>query len=102
MLVSTHNLGSVPDFCDEVVLVKGTVIAAGPTAVTFTQANLERAFGGVLRHFRLEGSALHDDSDARTVTVLTDDERPVVFYGKKGESDEPLARPEDSSKARTP
>ncbi|NJO23505.1 MAG: manganese/iron ABC transporter ATP-binding protein [Sphingomonadales bacterium] len=102
MLVSTHNLGSVPDFCDEVVLVKGTVIAAGPTAVTFTQANLERAFGGVLRHFRLEGSALHDDSDARAVTVLTDDERPVVFYGKQGESDEPLARPEDSSKARTP
>ena len=30
---------------------------------TFTQANLERAFGGVLRHFRLEGSALHDDDD---------------------------------------
>jgi manganese/iron transport system ATP-binding protein len=102
MLVSTHNLGSVPDFCDEVVLVKGTVIAAGPTAVTFTQANLERAFGGVLRHFRLEGSALHDDSDARAVTVLTDDERPVVFYGQQVESDEPLARPEDSSKERTP
>lgn len=102
MLVSTHNLGSVPDFCDEVVLVKGTVIAAGPTAVTFTQGNLERAFGGVLRHFRLEGSALHDDNDARVVTVLTDDERPVVFYGKQDVSDEPLARPEDPNKAGAP
>jgi manganese/iron transport system ATP-binding protein len=81
ILVSTHNLGSIPDFCDQVVLVLRTVLAAGPTATTFTQENLERAFGGVLRHFRLEGSALHDDDDRRSVTVLTDDERPVVFYG---------------------
>jgi manganese/iron transport system ATP-binding protein len=81
MLVSTHNLGSVPDFCDQVVLLNRTVLAAGPTAETFTQDNLERAFGGVLRNFRLGGRALHDDDDARHVTVLTDDERPLVFYG---------------------
>jgi manganese/iron transport system ATP-binding protein len=65
------------------------VIAAGPTATTFTQANLERAFGGVLRHFRLEGGELHADDDRRSVTVLTDDERPVVFYGERTSSDEP-------------
>jgi manganese/iron transport system ATP-binding protein len=82
MLLSTHNLGSVPEFCDHVVLINRTVLAAGPTAATFTQANLERAFGGVLRHFRLEGSDLHDDADARGVTVLTDDERPLVYYDK--------------------
>ncbi len=82
MLLSTHNLGSVPEFCDHVVLINRTVLAAGPTAETFTQANLERAFGGVLRHFRLEGSDLHDDADARAVTVLTDDERPLVYYDK--------------------
>src|ERR671918_2863737 len=58
MLVSTHNLGSVPDFCDQVVLLNKTVLAAGPTAEVFTQANLERAFGGVLRHFNLGGPAL--------------------------------------------
>jgi len=81
MLVSTHNLGSVPDFCDRVVLVNRTVLASGPTAEVFTQENLERAFGGVLRHFHLGGTDLHDDSDTRRVTVLTDDERPVVFYG---------------------
>ncbi|MBN8921024.1 MAG: manganese/iron ABC transporter ATP-binding protein, partial [Rhizobiales bacterium] len=81
ILVSTHNLGSVPDFCDEVVLVNRTVLAAGPTREVFTQANLERAFGGVLRHFNLRGTALHADADDRSLTVLTDDERPFVIYG---------------------
>jgi manganese/iron transport system ATP-binding protein len=94
MLVSTHNLGSVPDFCDQVALVLRTVIAAGPTATTFTQANLERAFGGVLRHFRLEGRELHEDDDARRVTVLTDDERPVIFYGDGPAADQPMQRKE--------
>ena len=28
ILVSTHNLGSVPDFCDQVVMINRTVIAA--------------------------------------------------------------------------
>lgn len=83
MLVSTHNLGSVPDFCDRAVFVKGTVIASGPTAETFTEANLERAFGGVLRHFILAGRDLHEDEDARQVKVITDDERPFVIYGEK-------------------
>jgi manganese/iron transport system ATP-binding protein len=83
MLVSTHNLGSVPEFCDRTVLVKGTVLAYGPTAATFTQENLEKAFGGVLRHFVLGGAGLHDDDDRREVAVLTDDERPLVFYGEK-------------------
>jgi lipopolysaccharide export system ATP-binding protein len=82
ILVSTHNLGSVPEFCDRVVLINRTVLASGPTAEVFTQVNLERAFGGVLRNFQLGGRALHDDDDARSITVLTDDERPVVFYGE--------------------
>lgn len=82
MLVSTHNLGSVPDFCDRVVLINRTVLAAGTTETTFTQKNLEKAFGGVLRHIHLAGDDLHHDDDGRTVTVLTDDERPAVFYGE--------------------
>lgn len=82
ILVSTHNLGMVPDFCDQVVMINRTVLAAGATAETFNQHNLELAFGGVLRHFRLSGSDLHDDEDSRVVTVLTDDERPAVFYGQ--------------------
>ena len=82
MLVSTHNLGSVPEFCDRTVLVKGTVLAYGPTETTFTRENLELAFGGVLRHFVLGGTDLHDDDDARSVSVFTDDERPFVVYDK--------------------
>lgn len=83
MLVSTHNLGSVPEFCDRVVLVKGTVLNHGPTETTFVRENLEAAFGGVLRHFTLGGATLHDDEDAREVTIFTDDERPFVQYGEK-------------------
>jgi len=87
ILVSTHNLGSVPEFCDRTVLVKGTVLAAGLTEDVFTRANLERAFGGVLRQFDLGGTDLHDDDDSRRVTVLTDDERPFVIYGDDKDSD---------------
>jgi len=83
MLVSTHNLGSIPDFCDQVVIINKTVMAAGPTETTFTQDNLQKAFGGALRHFRLGGSDLHDDADGRRVTVITDDERPLVLYGER-------------------
>lgn len=89
MLVSTHNLGSVPEFCDRTVLVKGTVLAYGPTETTFTRENLEEAFGGVLRHFTLGGDTLHDDEDARSVTIFTDDERPFVQYGDKTQRREP-------------
>lgn len=94
MLVSTHNLGSVPDFCDQVVLLNRTVLAAGLTTDTFTQKNLERTFGGVLRNFELGGRALHDDADARKLTVLTDDERPLVFYGGKPKKREERDKPE--------
>ena len=84
MLVSTHNLGSVPEFCDRTVLVKETELAYGPTEQTFTHENLEIAFGGVLRHFVLGGSDLHDDDDGRQIRVITDDERPFVVYGHEG------------------
>ena len=81
MLVSTHNLGSVPEFCDRAVLINRTVLAAGKTEEVFTATNLQKAFGGVLRHFVLSGTDLHDDADKRRVTVLSDDERPFVIYG---------------------
>lgn len=69
MLVSTHNLGSVTDFCDYTVMVKGTILASGPTETMFTTPNLERAFSGVLRHSVINGQSSQ---------VITDDERPVV------------------------
>lgn len=87
MLVSTHNLGSVPEFCDRTVLLKETVLAHGPTDEVFTRENLERAFGGVLRHFTLGGEALHDDEDTRELRIITDDERPFVLYGERDEGE---------------
>lgn len=93
MLVSTHNLGSVPEFCDRVVLVKGTVLAFGPTETTFTHDNLEAAFGGVLRRITLGGDLLHDDDDPRHVSILTDDERPLVHYGTSAHVGKPVASP---------
>ncbi len=82
ILVSTHNLGSVPEFCDQVVLINRTVLAYGPTAEVFTAQNLAAAFGGVLREFQFESSTIQEH-DGRAVTVLSDDERPLVF-GKDG------------------
>ena len=96
MLVSTHNLGSVPEFCDRTVLVKGTVLASGPTAEIFTRERLEQTFGGALRHFVLAGSGLHDDDDPRHISVLTDDERPLVMYGEKGKMTTRQSDPVDS------
>ncbi|MEG9863037.1 MAG: manganese/iron ABC transporter ATP-binding protein [Parvularculales bacterium] len=83
ILVSTHNLGSVPEFCDRAILIRNTVLSEGLTEEVFTRSNLEKAFGGVLRHLTLSGTTLHEDSDGREVTILTDDERPFVQYGEK-------------------
>lgn len=82
ILVSTHNLGTIPDYCDRVVMIHRTVIAAGPVETTYTQENLEKTFSGALRHVKLSGSDLHDDEDDRALTVITDDERAAVFYGR--------------------
>ncbi|KJG10812.1 manganese/iron transporter ATP-binding protein [Photobacterium kishitanii] len=81
MLVSTHNLGSVPDFCDRTVLINKTILASGFTKDIFTPENLKIAFGGVLRHFILGGKDLHHDDDQRQVNVLSDHKRPIVMYG---------------------
>lgn len=83
MLVSTHNLGSVPEFCDRAILINETILVSGTTQEVFTQENLQLAFGGVLRRFVLSGKDLHDDDDTREVTVLSDDEKPVVIYREK-------------------
>jgi manganese/iron transport system ATP-binding protein len=81
ILVSTHNLGSVPEFCDRAVLLNRVVLAAGRTEDVFTQANLERAFGGVLRHFTFEDAGRQG---MRATGVLSDDERPFVVYSENG------------------
>jgi manganese/iron transport system ATP-binding protein len=78
VLVSTHDLGSVPTFCDQVVIVNRTLVAAGPMATTFTEANLSKAFGGALRHLKID----HTDTPGsvrNAFRILTDDEDALVF-----------------------
>ncbi|MFD2257040.1 metal ABC transporter ATP-binding protein [Luteolibacter algae] len=82
IFVSTHNLGSVPEFCDQVVLINRTVLDYGKTEDVFTAQNLALAFGGALREFQFEQSTIQDH-DGRMVRVMSDDERPLVF-GKDG------------------
>ncbi len=83
ILVSTHNLGSVPRFCDQTILLKRRILAYGETKKIFNRKNLENAFGGVLRQFILGGPDLHDDNDKRKVHIITDDERPFITYDDK-------------------
>lgn len=74
MLVSTHNLGSVPEFCDRTVLIKGTVLGYGPTSEIFTEENLTKTFGGALRH-----QVISPQQTLTGVDVVSDDEDPLVL-----------------------
>jgi len=72
MLVSTHNLGAVPQYCNEVVLINRELIAHGDIAEIYTVNNLERAFGSVLKNIGL-------GEVAPQVRIVSDDEHPAVF-----------------------
>ncbi|WP_106478824.1 metal ABC transporter ATP-binding protein [Phytohalomonas tamaricis] len=54
ILVVTHNLSVVPEYCDTVAMINRNLIAFGKTEHVFTPANLAQAFGGVLRQFPLD------------------------------------------------
>jgi ABC-type Mn2+/Zn2+ transport system ATPase subunit len=45
IIASHHDLGSVPEIFDEVILLNGELIAAGATVATFTEENRARTFG---------------------------------------------------------
>ncbi|MEY2724336.1 MAG: High-affinity zinc uptake system ATP-binding protein ZnuC [Planctomycetota bacterium] len=47
-VVIHHDLHTVPDYFDSVVLLNMRVVAQGPTATVFTKENLERTYGGRL------------------------------------------------------
>jgi manganese transport system ATP-binding protein len=47
ILISTHDLASISTFCDRTVLINRTILAAGKTEETFTEANLVMTFGGL-------------------------------------------------------
>ncbi len=47
ILVSTHDLASISTFCDRVILLNQTILAAGTTEEVFTKDNLAMTFGGL-------------------------------------------------------
>ena len=47
ILISTHDLSHIRDFCDLVVLINKTVLAYGETSEVFTKENLTMTFGGM-------------------------------------------------------
>ena len=47
ILISTHDLSHVREFCDLVVLINKTVLAYGETSEVFTPENLALTFGGL-------------------------------------------------------
>jgi len=47
-VVIHHDLHTVPDYFDSVVLLNMRVVAEGPTQTVFTRENLERTYGGRL------------------------------------------------------
>ncbi|WP_025676940.1 metal ABC transporter ATP-binding protein [Paenibacillus massiliensis] len=49
VLVVHHDLQTVEDYFDHVLLLNRTVIAHGPTETTFTQENIYQTYGGVIR-----------------------------------------------------
>jgi len=98
ILVSTHNIGVVPDYCNEVIFINRKVIAAGDIKSTFTQRNLEETFGGVLKQVGILGQTLHDDDDDRAVTIFSDHEKPVVFYGSHDTNSEVVSSQQSAQK----
>lgn len=59
MLVSTHDLPSVTEFCDDVVLLNRTVVAHGSAAEVMTEEHLAMTFGRrVLRLPHTDGKAM--------------------------------------------
>ena len=54
VLAVHHDLVTVPDYFDDVVLLNTQVVAAGPVADVFTEANLQATYGGRLTTARVD------------------------------------------------
>lgn len=53
-----HDLATVPDYFNYVLLLNVRRIAAGPVSEVFTPANLQEAYGGRLAHVQIERISL--------------------------------------------
>ena len=46
-LIAAHDLATIGSYCDHIILLKGEVIAAGPTKKVFTEKNIARTYDSV-------------------------------------------------------
>jgi ABC-type Mn2+/Zn2+ transport system ATPase subunit len=53
-LIAAHDLNTIGSYCDHIILLRGTVVAAGPTKKVFTQENIAKTYDSV---FGRKGSA---------------------------------------------
>lgn len=72
IIVSTHNLSSVPAYCDQVMMVNRSLVAFGPVDEIYTAENLGRAFGGAIH--QLPVGALAGTAAKMPDYVVTSDE----------------------------
>jgi len=61
IFVVHHDLRTVPDYFDHVVMLNVRLIASGPTETTFTEANLRKTYGGRLAILDTIGQAVQDE-----------------------------------------
>jgi ABC-type Mn2+/Zn2+ transport system ATPase subunit len=54
VILATHDLLSLPDTCDQVALIKYTVVAHGPTKEVFTKELVSQTFDGLLHHIKFD------------------------------------------------
>jgi manganese/zinc/iron transport system ATP- binding protein len=58
VLVVHHDLRSVPEYFDQVILLNTRLVAYGPTREVFTQDNLRKTYGGRLSILEAAGEAV--------------------------------------------
>jgi manganese/zinc/iron transport system ATP- binding protein len=61
-----HDLQTVAEYFDHVVLLNLRLVAAGPVATTFTQENIQRTYGGRLTLLSRAAEALYADQPPGT------------------------------------
>ncbi len=58
IVVVHHDLHTVPEYFDHLVLLNTRLVAAGPTAAVFTENNLQKTYGGKLTLLEEIGEAM--------------------------------------------
>jgi manganese/zinc/iron transport system ATP- binding protein len=58
VIVVHHDLRTVPEYFDQVILLNRRLVAAGPVATTFTSGNLQKTYGGRLTLLEAAGDAV--------------------------------------------